>query len=164
MRSAQRILLKEVCFTKKGYGHRIKVLNSFMEQIMNRELTDLDLTAAQGRIIGYLAHSKEVPCARDLEEFFDLSHPTVSGLLSRMEDKGFIRLASDQRDRRIKRIYLLEKGEACSKRIRECIWENEACFLQGFSPEEAELFLEFLQKAVENLGAKAQRNQANREE
>lgn len=131
---------------------------------MNRELTDLELTAAQGRIIGYLTHHEELPCARDLEDFFDLSHPTVSGLLSRMEDKGFIRLLPDGRDRRVKRIHLLEKGEACSKRIRECIRENEACFISGFSPEEAELFQSFLQRSIENLGAKARKSQANREE
>ena len=65
---------------------------------MSRQMQDMDLTAAQARIVGYLFHHDMPPCARDLEEYFELSHPTVSGLLSRMEAKGFIRMEPDEKD------------------------------------------------------------------
>lgn len=124
----------------------------------------MDLTAAQSHIIGYLTRRSEPPCARDLEEFFRLSHATISGLLSRMEAKGFIEVRPDPRDRRIKRIYLRERGIACSKRTRDVIDENEQLIVRGFTPEERALFMDFLRRAAENLGEKAHPSQPQREE
>ena len=123
---------------------------------MARELTDFELTPSQARIVGYLIHSEIPPCARDVEAFFDLSHPTVSGILSRMEVKGFIEMHPDEHDRRIKRIYPKEKCYACFDRIRECIADTEKQMVLGFTQEENELFQQFLQRAIENLGRKAQ--------
>ncbi len=119
---------------------------------MTDALAKMDLTSAQGRIIGYLAHQAQPPCARDIEEVFQLSHPTVSGLLSRLEKKGFIRLDPDPVDRRCKRVVLLPKGNACNEVIRLQIQENEDRIVQGFSEAEKEQFLNYLQRAMDNMG------------
>lgn len=132
-------------------GYFFKTLVLSLEGRMNRQLQELDLTSAQGHIIGYLAHSEHPPCARDLEQFFTLSHPTVSGLLSRMEAKGFVAVTPDPDDRRVKRIRLLEKGMACSRRIEASVRDNEETIVQGFTQEERALFADFLQRAIRNL-------------
>lgn len=154
----------EVMTTKKHFGHYFKTLHFIMEQIMNRQMEELDLTASQGHIIGFLGHRPEAPCARDMEVFFDLSHATVSGLLSRMEAKGFVEIRPDEKDRRVKRIYLLEKGRACSERIEECVRDNETRMVEGFTPQEQELFRDFLQRVTLNLSQKDQKNSNHREE
>ena len=137
--------------THRHMSRYFKVMQIRMEHQLNRKLQELDLTSAQGHIIGYLAHTPEAPCARDLEQFFGLSHPTVSGLLSRMETKGFIEVRPDEQDRRVKRLFLPEKGMACSRQIQECFEENERQMLQGFTPEETELFRALLSRAVKNM-------------
>lgn len=139
---------KGVIDTHQHLGRYFKALHFLIEQTMNRQLTELDLTSAQAQIIGFLTHAKEPPCARDMENHFGLSHPTVSGLLSRMEAKGFIEVRPDPMDRRIKRIYLLERGNACSQQICRYIRENDALMVRGFSPEEQELFVGFLQRCI----------------
>ena len=75
---------------KKHYGPRLKMLHCCTDQAITSSLAEMELTAAQGHIMGFLAHQKEPPCPRDIEEAFQLSHPTVSGLLSRLEKKEFI--------------------------------------------------------------------------
>lgn len=131
---------------------------------MNHALNELDLTSAQGHIMGYLIHAKGAPCARDLESFFQLSHPTVSGLLSRMEAKGFIEIRPDPDDRRVKRIYPLERGMSCAKRIGESIQDIECHMVQGFTEEEQALFVDLLRRAAENLNQKVQSIHSQREE
>ncbi len=118
---------------------------------MNRQLQELELTSAQGYLIGYLTHAKEPPCARDFELKFGLSHATVSGILSRMESKGFLTFQPDAKDRRIKRIHLLEKGHACSKEIAKRIDANEQTMTAGFTEAELAQFREYLNRAIENL-------------
>ena len=135
-----------------------------MDQLMNRKLQELELTCAQGHVIGFLRHSKEPPCARDLETAYGLSHATVSGILSRMESKGFIGQRADDRDRRVKRICLLERGTACSESIHRHIEESEAIMAQGFTDGELEQFRAYLSRAISNLEQSVRENQCNREE
>ena len=144
--------------TEEYLGHSFKKLHFLMEQAINQRLLELDLTTAQGHAIGYLTHAKEPPCARDIETAFGLSHATVSGILSRMESKGFIEIRPDDGDRRVKRIYLLEKGHACSQAIGRHIRDTERVMAETFSQQELKLFRSFLKRAIDNL------NNANREE
>ena len=134
------------------YGHYLRVLHWQFDQAVSAALAQMDLTAAQGQIIAFLSFRKEPPCSRDIEEAFQLSHPTVSGLLSRMEKKGFIEFRSDPADRRCKRIYLLPKGQACHEAFRSTIDACEKKVLTGFSEAEKEQFAALLQRAISNMG------------
>ena len=136
----------------RHFGHAVRVLHWCMDQSVTNALAQMELTAAQGRIMGYLAHRKELACSRDIEEEFQLSHPTVSGLLARLEKKGFIEFRPDENDRRCKRICILPKGRECHDLIHRTITENEARLVQDFTPEEKELFREFLLRAIRNMG------------
>lgn len=150
--------------TREDMGRYFKVMQIRIEHRINQQLQALDLTAAQGQIIGYLTHVKQPPCARDLENFFSLSHPTVSGLLSRMEAKGFVEIRPDPEDRRVKRIFLQEKGMACSRQIEQSIRDNNRRMIRGFSPEETEVFRDLLKRAIDNLSDDAQSTTPEREE
>ena len=112
----------------------------------------MELTAAQGPILGFIEHSPQPPCSRDIEEAFQLSHPTVSGLLARLEKKGFIECRPDAEDRRCKRIFMLPKGRACNETMHGIIDENESRMVQDFTEEEKELFEQFLIRAIHNMG------------
>ena len=102
--------------------------------------------------MGFLARSKTPPCPKDIEEAFHLSHPTGSGLLSRMEKKGFVELRPDENDRRCKRIYVLPKGIECQQQIWQSILDIEQQLVSGFSPEEMELLSKLLDRAIDNMG------------
>jgi DNA-binding MarR family transcriptional regulator len=123
-----------------------------MEQSVGEALAQMELTASQGHIMGFLCRQSTPPCARDIEAFFRLSHPTVSGILTRLEKKGFIVLRPDQADRRCKRIHVLPKGIECHQRIVDTIHQNELRITAGFSEEERLQFSAFLDRAVKNLG------------
>ena len=102
--------------------------------------------------MAYLAHAKQPPCPRDLEAEFHLTHPTVSGILSRLEQKGFLELRTDPEDRRCKRIYVLDKGWQCHEVMHSTIQENERRMTEGFTPEEQALFAGLLRRAIRNMG------------
>ena len=154
---------QEVIFLTYHYGHMLRILHWCTDQSMTAALESMELTAAQGHIMGFLAHRQEPPCPRDIEAEFQLSHPTVSGLLSRMEQKGFIELRTDPDDRRCKRIYILPKGDECHELMHKTILANEERIVEGFSPEEQELFGQMLQRAITNMGGSPCRRR-NKEE
>ena len=135
----------------------LRLLHRCTDQTMTAALEAMDLTASQGHIMAFLAHQKTPPCPRDIESELQLSHPTVSGLLSRMEQKGFIELRSDPDDRRCKRIYTLPKGEQCHERMHQTICANEKRIVEGFTPEEQAQFAALLQRAITNMGGSSSR-------
>lgn len=129
------------------------MLHSATDQALTNAVTDLDLTAAQCHIMGYITHRSSPPCSRDIEEAFRLSHPTVSGLLSRLEKKGFICFRPDEHDRRCKRIYVLAKGYELDETMQRTIAAMEQKLVSGFSEAEQEQFRLFLMRAIDNVGA-----------
>ena len=132
-----------------------------METSMNSALASMDLTSAQGHIMGYLARRPQPPCSRDIEETFHLSHPTVSGLLSRLEKKGFIELRPDSADRRCKRVNLTPKAEECQKEIAQHIQSLERTMMRGMTQEEAESFMRLLELAYENLNTEMKKEESS---
>ena len=135
-----------------NYGHLLRHLHCCADQAMTGALASMDLTAAQGHIMGFITHRPTAPCARDIEEAFRLSHPTVSGILSRLEKKGFIEFRPDAADRRCKRIYVLPKGMELHETMHRTIVSTEEKLVSGFSEEEKTLFRQYLCRAIENLG------------
>lgn len=138
------------------YGHMFRILHCAISQTVTQAMMEMELTSAQGRIMGFLAMQKDPPCAKDIEENFNLSHPTVSGILSRLEKKDFIEFRPDQQDKRCKRIYILPKGADCNERIYRTILENERLIVRGFSQEEMAQFADLLTRAANNLGCAPQ--------
>lgn len=133
------------------YGLIFRMLSFSLAQRMNETLSCLELTFSQGHILGYLAHCPEPPCARDIEERFQLSHPTVSGLLSRLEKKGFLSQQPDPQDRRRKLLMLLPKGKACTDTMEAVIRQGDEALLRGFTPEERAQFRGYLTRALHNV-------------
>ena len=142
----------EVFVLSVHYGHLVRILHWCCDQTMTEALNKMDLTASQGRLMAFVAHRGQQPTyARDVEQALHLTHPTVSGLLSRLEQKGCVELITDPDDRRSKRIVISEKGLACHERMHAVIIENESRIVQGFTEEEKTLLAQFLQRAIENV-------------
>lgn len=134
------------------FGPRFRILHWYTDQQTTEKLAQMDLTSSQGRIMGYIARSETPPRSCDIEEFFGLSHPSVSGTLARMEKKGFIEFRADPLDHRCKRIFLLEKGAQCHSRIISDIERIERQIVAGFTAEETAQFSALLNRAIHNLG------------
>ena len=119
---------------------------------MTNALASMDLTAAQSQILSFIDHRAEPPCARDIEEAFQLTHPTVSGILSRLEQKDFIELRPDEQDRRCKRIYIRPKGWELVEMMHQTIQATEEKIVKNFTEEEKAQFADLLQRAIHNMG------------
>ncbi len=148
---------------ERHYGPKLRVLLSTIDQQISASLMDMELTCSQGHVMGFVMHQKTMPCPRDVEEAFSLSHPTVSGLLSRLERKGFLEMIPDDHDRRCKRIRILPKGSECMDRLHSAIRETEETLVLDFTPEEREQFFLFLDRAIRNLGVSVP-NETQKEE
>lgn len=134
------------------YGIMIKQLSRAFEKVINSFYAQMDLTFAQGMTLRYLsAHQDRPVYARDLEHHFALSHPTVSGILQRLEAKGFITFAPEKQDRRCKRIVLTPRYLDNHEQICTTLGQLEQTLVGGFSEDEKEQFWALLCRAAQNV-------------
>ncbi len=90
----------------------IFVLNSQINRFDNKHLSDLGLSVSQTKIIFLLSVSgrKEV-YSKDIDACLGTTHSSTSGILMRMQKKGFIQFTTSQVDKRCKAITLTPKGK-----------------------------------------------------
>lgn len=80
-----------------------------------------------------------------------LKAPTVSVLLRRMEEEGYVMRIPDETDRRAVRVVLTEKGREFDRRHLSNISTNDHLAMQGLTDEEQETLLRLLTRIRDNL-------------
>ena len=74
------------------------------------------LTAAQYGVLNRILRRGETETIGELATAFQVSQPTMSSTVRRLEDKKLITLVSDKNDRRIKRVNVTRAGSSLRKK------------------------------------------------
>ena len=96
-------------------------------------------------------HEEDTLTQRDLETGLTLKNPTVTGLLNRLEEKGFITREQNLNDKRSKFIKMTDKSERVLEDAYLYIQELDAKMLNGISEEEQEQLFKHIYKILDNL-------------
>ena len=131
---------------------RFRLLDQAGKQRVDQQFQEMELTAMQSYVLRYL-HDRagEVVYPKDIEQRFHLTHPTVSGLLARLEAKGFIVCTPDPDDRRCHRIALTDKGQLCQQDIQAHIDAMEQAMTSGMTDAEQAQLHDLLARLTDNL-------------
>ncbi len=132
-------------------GYYFCLIDNHMEKTMNEALKKYDLTKSQQDVLGFLHHTKkEFVIQKDIEEHFHISNPTVTGLLNRLEQKGFIERIMDPRDKRSRIIVLTEKEVEFHDAIENHVHSMESRF-DDVLGDQKDILLEILKKITDSF-------------
>ena len=98
----------------------------------------------------YLSSRGGQATQKEIETFLDVAHPTVVGLVSRMEQNGYVTCWPCE-DGRNKYVKLTPQAEAIDKDMQRNQLENEKMLLAPLSPEERERLRDLLLTVAEHL-------------
>lgn len=133
-------------------GLYLKKILKEIEKELNNNLLELELTSMQANILMYLFKNRDrVINQRDIENKFNLTNPTVNGILNRLESKGFINRMTSKIDARNKEIHLTNKSIELNKRMINESNKIEDKIKNGISKEELDLFYIVINKMYENI-------------
>ena len=139
------ILNKELCF-------QLYIASKEIIKQYKPYLKKYDLTKSQQDVLGYLHFTDKDPVIqRDIEEHFHISNPTVTGILNRLEQKGFIERKLNQKDKRVRAIVLTQKEQDLHEDIVKQIRTMESRFGNVLGDEKKVQLLEILKELAENL-------------
>lgn len=133
-------------------GFLIKQINNGYEKNFNKMLKTIGITSSQCEVLDYLFHSsKEEITQRDIEKNLNLKNPTVTGLLKRLDEKGFILSVPSATDKRCKNIYLTEKAYDIQRKMEASRKKSDRQLTIGMSKKEVQALKRVLEKVLYNI-------------
>jgi len=135
-------------------GFLTKSINNAIEKERNRYLVGYDLTSAQADVLKFVSYkeaSGEEINQVDIEKEFNLSNPTVTGILKRLEMKGFVIKKNSQKDRRYKSVCLTEKAIEVYRKSSNNKSHIEEYLLRGIPEEHCKIAIDAMNAMLENM-------------
>lgn len=130
----------------------IKMINIAFERELTRRVSFMGLTSAQCGILGYLNYHREQEVNPiDIEKAMKLKRPTITGILHRLEEKGFIRLVESEKDKRYKQVVLTEKNELHHELMEDTLFQLEGTLFQDISEQEIDEAKRILKIMLKNM-------------
>ena len=128
-------------------GYLIKKIYWNSQSALNQQFAKFDLTASQTFIMIQLFkhHEKGILLnQKDLETALQLSNPTVTGILKRLETKGLIERKIGEKDARVKYITLTPKAHQLDEELKKVFASHEQELIKGLNEEEAQTLEQLL--------------------
>lgn len=122
---------------KNDVGYLIKSINDKLKVRADAELKQYHLTISQSRVLVYLRSRGGQATQKEIETLLDVAHPTIVGLVSRMEQNGYVTCWPCE-DGRNKYVKLTPQAEAIDKDMQENMQASEEMLLAPLSPEDRE--------------------------
>lgn len=126
-----------------------------------RLLEGAEIHPAQVSLLMMLS-GKDGMSQKELVTQLKVRPPTVTVMLQRMERAGFVERRQDEKDQRMSRIYMTEKGNQTIQEIDGVMLKLEEELYKGFSNEEILLMKRFFMQIWKNLSAMHEEMQPSR--
>ncbi len=92
-------------------GFLVHDVSRMRRTVFDQAVKPLGITRAQWWVLANLSrHEPEGVTQSDLARLLDVGKVTMGGLIDRLEASGHVERRADSRDRRIKRVYITDKG------------------------------------------------------
>ena len=131
-------------------GCLLKMITDKIKMRADADLAQQGLT--QSRVLGYLARNGGQATQKEIEGFLQVSHPTVAGIISRMEQNGFVRCWLDPADKRSKIVGQTERAAAIAHEMQATINATEQQMLRSLTPEQIAALESALRTIYADLG------------
>lgn len=137
-------------FSKSGF------LMAKIHQVTGRIFTKLlkdfnvELNPAQGRIMFVLWHNDEIPII-ELAKKTSLKKSTLTSMLDRLEEQGYIVRVPSKEDRRKILIKRTEKDKAFQQLYMKVSEEMIRIYYQGFNRKEIDQYEGYLSRIFQNV-------------
>lgn len=133
-------------------GLLLKQIHDEMSKNANNALRSQNITLAQLEVLDLLDQAPEGRYSlKELEQILHVAQSTAAGIISRLEQKGFVAGYGDAADRRIKRVQITPAGVECVRTALHHRAEAEEVLLSNLTEAERNLFYMLLKKVRNSL-------------
>ena len=125
-----------------------------LEQCVSRRLAPRGITAVQAHILLFLlCREEQGTLLTDIHRAFGYSMATLSGMVKRLREKGYIRVERCEEDDRRRLLFATDKARQLCPALEEAIQGVHNQLYDGFSQEELGTLDRLQGKLLQNLSA-----------
>ncbi|MDF2921880.1 MAG: MarR family transcriptional regulator [Paenibacillaceae bacterium] len=121
-----------------------------LQMIINNKLKGISIRSGQHDFF-YVISLKEGITQKELSEWLYISKSTTAKAVKNLIDHGYIRKEKDVQDKRFDRLYLTEKGQQISERMKETFMDVVRITTRNLSPLQVEQTTEYLRMILHNV-------------
>ena len=136
-------------------GKRLIILHHAIIKKIDERAQKMQLTATQLRVLGEISRLKSLGVTeinqRDLEYSFHVTHPTMTGILQRLEKKGFVSCVPSETDKRYKNIFCAKEFENTHTMLAEIDALAFAELCKGLTQEQIKIFSDITAVMLKNV-------------
>lgn len=128
-----------------------QMLYNIIQKKCQNAVRDLDITMSQGGVIAAILESPEGEISlKELEKKLQLSQSVTAGLVTRLEQKGFVESFGSEEDKRIKILRATALGKEKCSAGQKILLEVEKEILAPLSETEKDNMYEILEKLLKH--------------
>ena len=132
-------------------GYLIHKIDTKIKANMDQELSRHDLTFSQSQVIHLLRLNSGQLSQKALQDLMKVSHPTVVGLVQRLESNGYVKTEIDENDKRYKIVTLCDIADEFKKDMMRSKERFDKKMFQDLPQEKLDELYQILQKMYENI-------------
>lgn len=136
-------------------GFLVHDVSRMRRTLFDQAVKPLGITRAQWWALANLSrHETEGVIQSDLARLLDVGKVTIGGLIDRLEAGGLVERRPDPHDRRIKRIFITDRGFDIIDQMANVGRELNAVILKGIPQDQVHIAEEVMHRMKENLREK----------
>jgi len=138
-------------------GYLINLSAKLMKYHLSLQLEEMNFTVQQWSVIKYLqlledlGSTENERMAVSIAQRLDMDKPTISGIIKRLHDKGFIEKHPHSSDKRATVLKLTSHTRELLPQLEACSDQTIAAATAGFSQDELLQLTSFLLRMTHNL-------------
>lgn len=136
---------------KKSIGGMIKYISDKVRQKADNNLKNHNVTLSQVRVLNFLWRENGSCSQKQIEDFLQVSHPTVVGLVSRMEQSGYIQTSVSPDDKRNKIVTVTDSGMSLACELCRYMEDIDKRMLVGLTDEQQVQLADMLYIVAQNF-------------
>ncbi|MCP4544647.1 MAG: MarR family transcriptional regulator [Chloroflexi bacterium] len=140
--------------TVRRGGFLISKIHHLSGRIFARKLKEyqVEINPAQGRIMFVLWQEPGIAIS-DLAKKTSLGKSTLTSMLDRLEEMGYVTRVRSKEDRRRIMIQRTEKDKSWQDTYAQVSQDMDALYYDGFSESQIDEFEQYLERLLDNLAA-----------
>lgn len=138
-------------------GNLIKHLNKMFEQQINENMTSVNVTRSQMEVLvyTYIKNKDGIEVNQvDLEKDLNLKNPTVTGLISRLEKKGYMKREKSSKGPNYKSVLITDEGIRIIEEGKRITDNVEKEMFSVLDKDEKKELTRLLQKVIDSRNLK----------
>lgn len=134
-------------------GRCISILDRLMRMYYDRGLADFEIGWGQQFYAEYI-YDHPGASAQEMVECIRVDKATLTKNIKKLAEMGYVKIVSDEADRRVKHLYLTPKGVPAVKQIKKIHREFCQTLCSGISASDVRLTEQTMEQMMENINQK----------